>query len=270
MAKVALPTPRVAFAQGMLIKNKGAAAAFCGLVALVALAMIYSYLSPINNYQYYRPTSNAANESIQDTSAETIAYYTKVLAWFTGLLATISIGQGYFLYRADKLGRDNLTKVQRSFVFIRSFETKVINNKVSVTPLWENSGSTPAEDQTMWANWRPFAGLPDKDFYLFDHLQEKWVPHGTTGPEIGFIGPHAIKYGHTLVIPIEYLMAVSMGSCRVFVWGWAQYKDVFLKTEIHRTEFCNEIAVTDMTTDPLGNKQVSVRFDIYGSYNTAK
>jgi hypothetical protein len=173
MAEVATPSPRVAFAQGMLIKNKGAAAACCGLVALAAFAMTYSYLCPINNYQYHRPASNAARESIQDISAETVAYYTKALAWFTGLLATISIGQGYFLYRADKLGRDNLTKVQRSFVFIKVLETRVINNKFSVTPLWENSGSTPAEEQTMWANWGTFAGLLEKRFLSVRSLSRK-------------------------------------------------------------------------------------------------
>jgi hypothetical protein len=155
-------------------------------------------------------------------------------------------------------------------VFIKTFETKVVNNKFLVTPLWENSGSTPAEDQITWTNWKPFADVPDKDFYLFDHFQGKWVASGKGNPDIGFIGPHAVKYGHTLTIPIEYLEAAGLGSCRLFVWGWTQYNDVFLKNRSHRTEFCNEIAVADVTVDSNGNKQAVTRFDIYGPFNTAK
>lgn len=45
---------------------------------------------------------SAPQESVQDISAETVAYYTKVLAWFTGVLAIVSAVQFFFIYRADK------------------------------------------------------------------------------------------------------------------------------------------------------------------------
>jgi len=35
---------------------------------------------------------SAENKTFQDIAAETVAYYTKVLAWFTGVLAVSTIG----------------------------------------------------------------------------------------------------------------------------------------------------------------------------------
>ena len=106
----------------MFIKNKGAATAFVGLVAMVGVAVTYPYIFRAKNYQYYRPASKSTNESIEDISTDTIAYYTEMLAWFTGILAVVSVAQGYFLYRADKLVQESLTNVQRAFVFIKTFE----------------------------------------------------------------------------------------------------------------------------------------------------
>jgi len=46
-------------------------------------------------------TCGSTPESRQDAAAETVAYYTQVLAWFTGVLALATLVQGAFLYRAD-------------------------------------------------------------------------------------------------------------------------------------------------------------------------
>ena len=51
--------------------------------------------------------------------------------------------------------------------------------------------------------------------------------------------------------------------------GMAEYRDVFSKRRTDRTEFCNEIAVADMTTGTSGERKVVARFDVYGPYNTA-
>jgi len=50
---------------------------------------------------YAASEESPAEESVQDIAAETVAKYTKVLAWFTGVLALASLAQGYFLLRAD-------------------------------------------------------------------------------------------------------------------------------------------------------------------------
>lgn len=152
----------------MLVKNKGAAAAFVGLVSLVLIAMVFSYYNPINDYQYHKPTDSPKNESIQDTPAEVIAYYTNVLAWFTGLLAVVSIGQGYALYRSDRtaahaadsakkssvaaskaadVAEQALTVLERPYVFIDRIEFVPPDQHRSFLQLSyiaKNYGKTPA------------------------------------------------------------------------------------------------------------------------------
>jgi hypothetical protein len=108
-----------------------------------------------NNHTTYRPDTSVSQDSQLKnfwdwTTKDSASFYTFVLAIFTGILSVVSIVQGIFLYRADRLGRDSLTSVQRAFVFIRNFETTIVNNDFIIAPLWENSGSTPAENQVMW------------------------------------------------------------------------------------------------------------------------
>src|SRR5580658_9626305 len=100
----------------MLIKNKGAAASFVGLIAIIALGATYSSFSPtiIEHNQYKDAAYSAGHESIQDISAEIIAYYTKVLAWFTAILAIVSIGQGFLLHKADVTARKSAEAAKSS------------------------------------------------------------------------------------------------------------------------------------------------------------
>jgi hypothetical protein len=68
----------------------------------------------------------AENKTTQDIAAEIVAYYTKVLAWFTGVLALASIGQGFMLLRTDKITRraadaakesaDHIPRVERAYL----------------------------------------------------------------------------------------------------------------------------------------------------------
>jgi hypothetical protein len=58
---------------------------------------------------------------------------------------------------------------------------------------------------------------------------------------------------------------------RLFVWGWAEYRDVFDGIPLHRTEFCNEVIVTEMgREEATGKVTFAVRFSIYGPHNSAK
>jgi hypothetical protein len=51
-------------------------------------------------------------ESRQDIAAETVAYYTKWLALFTGVLVLVSAGQGYLVLRAEKITRASATAAE--------------------------------------------------------------------------------------------------------------------------------------------------------------
>src|SRR5579863_5915527 len=88
-----------------MLRNRGAALAFVSLLFVVGVGSLYSWIAPRNEYYStydHRPAAAPKPESIQDISAETVAHYTEVLAWFTGILAAVSIFQGFVLYRSDK------------------------------------------------------------------------------------------------------------------------------------------------------------------------
>src|SRR5208283_3117164 len=79
-------------------------------------------------------------------------YYTKMLAWFTGVLATVSIGQGYILYRADQTARqaaeaaklsadatigalEHAQQIERAFVFLEDFDIELHTAHTTETDL---------------------------------------------------------------------------------------------------------------------------------------
>jgi hypothetical protein len=80
-------------------------AAFVGFWSLALTDSLPIPLSKPNAEKHETTKHRAEQESIQDISAEAVAYYTKVLAWFTGVLAAVSIIQGIFLIKADKTAR---------------------------------------------------------------------------------------------------------------------------------------------------------------------
>lgn len=91
------------------------------LAALIALA-IYGVSLPQpspNAKEVDRPAAAAPKESVQDASARTVATYTKVLAWFTGVLAAFGMTQGYLLLRQVRLARDEFNATHRPRIRVR-------------------------------------------------------------------------------------------------------------------------------------------------------
>jgi hypothetical protein len=82
-------------------------AAFLGVLSFVFFYSTSGYMSSlVTHHQKYsyseKTTRTPKNEEIKSIATETVAYYTEMLAWFTGVLAIVSIVQGIFLYKADK------------------------------------------------------------------------------------------------------------------------------------------------------------------------
>jgi hypothetical protein len=118
---------------------------------------------------HHQTVKNAAhateNKTTQDISAEIVAYYTKVLAWFTAILAFASMGQGLMLLRADKVTRraadaakeaaEHIPKVERAYLSgggIGSFRSVTGGGstpRVGLGPFFalqvNNFGKTPGE-----------------------------------------------------------------------------------------------------------------------------
>jgi hypothetical protein len=156
-----------------------------------------------------------------------LVYVTIILAWFT-----------FWLWRSTRnLVRDSRLSTmvaQRAFVFWIDYqETRTEEPGTTILLFkWKNSGATPTRRLIHHVNWQPFdsKGIPD-NFTFPDTADTKSAN--------GFFGPKAVHYALPIDIPQERIIAASEGRCRIFIWGWAEYNDVFGGTERHRTEFCS-------------------------------
>ena len=219
------------------------------------------------------------------TWQDPINLFTLVLAIATIVLVIVAIFQSWILIGANrtaqraaaaaedgtKISKEALISVQRAFVFIKLFKSHVVNNEFLIMPMWENSGSTVANSLKNWVNFKVFSGEPPNNYDYPDLDRNGQLIPGQGEGLSTFIGPHATQYADTLAIPLPIMEEVRAGKLRLFIWGWAEYRDVFDGVSLHRTEFCNEVIVTEMGRDEVTGKAASaMRFSIYGPHNSAK
>jgi hypothetical protein len=157
-----------------------------------------------------------------------IAAFTAFLAVFTWLLVRVG-------GRQARLARDTLI-VQRAFVFVRNVilaanldpNTEEVKRWLASVE-WENSGQTPTRNLRIMIN---------------SAVRAEVLPDGYDFPDFEFgemptlIGPHASIRSKELEITVEQLDEVKEETAHFYVWGWAEYDDVFPRTPRHRTEFC--------------------------------
>ncbi len=84
-------------------------------------------------------------------------------------------------------------------------------------------------------NYAAFEGIVDSTFECPD-VGDLEVGHT-------MIGPKAIMHGAQIDIPVDVLDKIKNGELHAYLWGWADYNDVFPGTPRHRSEFCVEIVV---------------------------
>ena len=128
-------------------------------------------------------------------------------------------------------------------------------------PIFENSGTTPTKYMRYHVNIWPGEGDWSPEITGFADLWADGMPQEDAPI---FLGPKATTWGATLGLHIVDLDNVRRGRKRIFVWGWADYNDIFPNTPRHRTEFCHEIIVMG---DPQNPAHISFRG--YRTFNGA-
>jgi hypothetical protein len=120
--------------------------------------------------------------------------------------------------------------VQRAFVFQTRFETPCYDNGCLLTPVWENSGSTPSKAlRLVDASARVPVGQ-DPRSYRFPPL-----PPGAQPAIKSLIGPHGVALGVSIWITRQQIDEIVGGKSQFWVWGRATYRDVFEKSDDHVT-----------------------------------
>ncbi len=170
----------------------------------------------------------------------------------------------YMLIRSSdfrwKAGTRQQAIANRAFVFIKTLDAHAIRDAQSnvggyrLIPLWTNGGNTPTKGLIVRTNWTSRAGdLPDG--YRYDYAKR-----GT----VMVLGPHVEAGSDIIEIGANEMSAAMDGAETIFVWGRADYLDIFPKTKPHHTRFCYRLVASRTPNDGA-----DIGFAHYGAYNDA-
>jgi hypothetical protein len=138
--------------------------------------------------------------------------------------------------------RDALYRGNRAFVFVKNIEARFLGQKSTHTithwrffARWENGGNTPTKNMRNRINYTLREDVIDIGFPFPDFGDQ---PDGCT-----MIGPRSFMHSTYFDIPVDHLQKVKSGEAHAYIWGWADYADVFPDTPRHRSEFSFKILV---------------------------
>jgi hypothetical protein len=129
---------------------------------------------------------------------------------------------------------------------------KIVSYKVWEN--WNNSGTTPAIGVEAWLNFKSDSAevLPKNFPYPYDPKIPKMVYD---------IGAHGVVPSNPFRIPIQTIQDLQRRRTRLYIWGEVTYYDIFSKTLLHKTQFCNEIANVNSTSLDLTSPGTHVDLD---------
>jgi hypothetical protein len=185
----------------------------------------------------------------------TTALGTLVIAAFTVVLA-------YVTQRQSKLTERALVSTQRAFVFLEEFGTEFAQTvsqpavrHFAIKPKWRNSGTTPSKRLTVRLNWTHFPSKKMPESFNYEY-----------GPETTrmMLGPQSTEWSDTVTIPPDVADAAFKNKHTLFIWGRADYRDVFDSSKPHFTEWCYRIHF-HMRPD----NKIQTQFIAHGRYNNS-
>ena len=218
---------------------------------------------------------------LPEKSDDKIARYTEMLAFFTGALALVSAVQIWFLTQADRtaqktasaalqaavatensveVAKTALRDTERAFVYLKTVEVLIerapstmgaygaIDGRIirlTLTPIWANSGRTPARRMLTCSYIEKFGPILPDDI-IFDKQKT---------PRRAVLGPNTEAHTPGSIIGTYEYEQLEAGDITMCILGWADYNDVFPGTLRHRTEFCLQITVI---IQPDGGRRIAL------------
>lgn len=221
----------------------------------------------------------AAVEAQTICSLRTIDRHNGIVAAIAGCVVALFT---FTLWRSTeklwKAGQDSLEATERAFVFLDGFNVELTTlednpdsptpeslrdvdrglhvTRFALQPRWKNGGNTPTRNMRVRVHWRgPGGSLPNDFPYEY---QEDAAPF--------FIAPHAVEQSEVVEMLgindlIQNGMAGTLGPTPLmFVWGRADYEDVFGKP--HFIQWCYRLR-----PDRHDGKRLRVSFIQSDSHN---
>ena len=204
--------------------------------------------------------------------------WTDPIATFTGALFLATLFQVIFTWRALQESRkaneaaraaesntnSALVISSRPYVFVRDFAPIPVGNPQQpfgwrCVVIWENSGATPTQNLRMRVNWASFQNKLSDD-YDFPDLG------GNEGESAVVIPPRAQTTTTAFTLTFENAISLIEERMFTYIWGWAEYSDIFPNTPKRRTEFCVRVLATLLSDNP---PMMMVEFRHHGTHNRA-
>jgi hypothetical protein len=144
--------------------------------------------------------------------------------------------------KSARVAEDALISGQRAFMFIREIKTYLHQDPDTggfhwtIHPIWANSGNTPTRGLSINTTYRLLDEPLPKD-YNFPESQEDLIPT--------IAGPRSMVEAVSGTLSSEDLAAVKEGRKFFYIWGWAEYHDIFEGTKKRVTRFCNQLIEVD-------------------------
>ena len=162
----------------------------------------------------------------------------------THKLADQAVKQATQTKSLAQTSKDALISVQRAFVFPSTNFTPIFKPNttelmsVEVQPVWSNSGATPTKNMLLHGSelHMPFE-LPDN--FNFPDL---WDPGTAKIPTPSFIAPKGTSGAHPTSVPLGLIEEIADKKQNLYLWGWAQYNDIFPHTKRHITRYCWKVS----------------------------
>ena len=172
---------------------------------------------------------------------------------------------------ANQINRESLQAVQRAyaqFPYVAKENVNVarlLDASTGNTAGWrfylplDNTGNTPAYDLRVHVN---FTNVDGTDGLPGDFTYPDYGSTDEPQPPLT-IGAKARIYSSPLDISHAIMRKLQLKESRLFFYGWANYRDVFEGTTIHRSEFCYELRINQIAGNELAFETIS-----YGNHNS--
>lgn len=144
--------------------------------------------------------------------------------------------------KSARVAEDALISGQRAFMFIREIKTilhqdpETGNFQWTIHPVWANSGNTPTRGLSINTAYR-LLDEPLPKNYDFPESREDLIP--------AIAGPRSMVEAVPGTLSGEDLQAIQNGKKFFYIWGWAEYHDIFEGTKKRVTRFCNQLIQVD-------------------------
>jgi hypothetical protein len=232
-----------------------------------------------NPYKFRPALSNEARQRIKNENQDResnadIARWTRVVGIGT-ILGVLVAGAAALIFglqlsamlRANRDSRQSFIGGNRAFVFVHSFDANAVTDAAHQVVGWEinvvleNTGNTPTQKLVVKIN---------NEFNASDPPQDEFPPdlEATKYDSIAVIRPRATSTTSDVKLKLDQIQDVLDGRSKFFIWGWAEYNDIFESTPCHRMRFMDTLQVVgDFRKVKQPGEGNPLRFAVVGRFN---